>query len=238
MLLWLGLRRPHRREFVGLMLLDAVRAVALPSYLLGDYRKLWQADGEFLERRRQLDPHSNFAAERHFFLRSLLGLVKHLPGDTAEAGVFQGTSSWFICESLAPFGKRHHAFDSFEGISAPGDADGEHWFEGDLAASEDAVRNLLAPFGAEVHRGWIPDCFANAGIAHLCFAHIDVDLYEPTLESMRFFYPRLVPGGVLVCDDYGFLTCPGATRAVDEYMSDKPEEVIHAPTGQAFIVKQ
>jgi O-methyltransferase len=55
---------------------------------------------------------------------------------------------------------------------------------------------------------------------------------------MRFFYPRLVPGGVILCDDYGFTTCPGVRRAVDEFMADKPEHVVHVPTGHGFLVKQ
>ena len=54
---------------------------------------------------------------------------------------------------------------------------------------------------------------------------------------MKFFYPRLNSGGMIICDDYGFRTCPGARRAVDEYMSDKMESVIELPTGQAVIIK-
>jgi hypothetical protein len=67
--------------------------------------------------------------------------------------------------------------------------------------------------------------------------HIDVDLYQPTLDSIRFFYPRLAPGGIILCDDYGYSSCPGAKGAFDEYMKDRPEKIIHAPTGQAFIIK-
>jgi hypothetical protein len=67
---------------------------------------------------------------------------------------------------------------------------------------------------------------------------VDVDLYEATLGSLDFFYPRLVPGGMLVCDDYGFTTCPGATRAVDEFMSGRPEPIIHLPTGQGLVIKR
>ena len=47
-----------------------------------------------------------------------------------------------------------------------------------------------------------------------------------------------VPGGLLVFDDYGFSTCPGATRAVDEFMASRPEPVIEVPTGQAFVIKR
>src|SRR5688572_31529904 len=42
----------------------------------------------------------------------------------------------------------------------------------------------------------------------------DVDVYQPTRDSLEYFYPRLVTGGILVCDDYGW---PGARKAVDDF---------------------
>jgi hypothetical protein len=45
------------------------------------------------------------------------------------------------------------------------------------------------------------------------------------------------PGGVIICDDYGFESCPGATRALDDFLADKPERVLSMPAGGGFIVK-
>ena len=44
------------------------------------------------------------------------------------------------------------------------------------------------------------------------FIHIDVDLFEPTFESLKFFYPRLKKGGIIVCDDYNFTDFPGQKK--------------------------
>jgi len=52
-----------------------------------------------------------------------------------------------------------------------------------------------------------------------------------------FFYPRLSPGGILVCDDYMFTTCPGATQACDEFMADKPEKMISFASGGGYLIK-
>lgn len=41
----------------------------------------------------------------------------------------------------------------------------------------------------------------------------------------------------MVFDDYGFLSCPGAKLAVDQFFSDKPEYPCHLPTGQCFVIK-
>jgi hypothetical protein len=102
------------------------------------------------------------------------------------------------------------------------------------------VRRNLSDFASiAFYKGWIPDCFRGREEDRYAFVHVDVDLYQPTLEAFRFFYPRVVPGGLLVCDDSGcILTCPGARKAVDEFFADKPEAVIEVPTGQSFIVKQ
>ena len=84
----------------------------------------------------------------------------------------------------------------------------------------------------------IPDRFPDVADREFRFVHIDVDLYEPTLDSLAFFYPRLVTGGILLCDDYGFTTCPGARRAFDEMVHEWGlGGVIELPTGQGFVVK-
>ena len=97
--------------------------------------------------------------------------------------------------------------------------------------------NLEGCDGIHFYRGWIPERFAEVADRRFAFVHIDVDLYQPTLDSVAFFYQRLVPGGIIVCDDYGFTTCPGATRAMDEFMADKPEHIVHLPTGQGVIFR-
>ncbi len=44
-------------------------------------------------------------------------------------------------------------------------------------------------------------------------------------------------GGVIICDDYGFATCPGATKAIDEYLRDKPEKMVMLSDGGGFLIK-
>lgn len=87
------------------------------------------------------------------------------------------------------------------------------------------------------HKGWIPERFADVAQRKFCFVHVDVDLFQPTRDSLEFFYPRMVRGGIILCDDYGFTSCPGAQTAFDTYLADKPEKVVNLPTGQGFIVR-
>jgi hypothetical protein len=152
--------------------------------------------------------------------------------------VWEGASSALICAHLAGSGRLHHLFDSFAGLSPPGERDGSFWRAGDLAGSLERVRRRLHHDFVRFHPGWIPERFPDVADRRFCFVHVDVDLYEPTRAALEFFHPRLSPGGVVLFDDYGFSTCPGARRAVDEFAAGVPERIVEVPTGQAFLIKR
>jgi len=100
------------------------------------------------------------------------------------------------------------------------------------------VENNLSEFdNVKLYKGWIPERFQELESKSFAFVHIDVDLYEPTHDSITFFYPRLNSNGILLCDDYGFTTCPGATKAIDDFLSDKPEKMISLSCGGGFLIK-
>lgn len=213
----------------------------LPGYPMTWPQVEWFGDPDFtayLERFRET---RGFNAHRRWMVWQLLRLTAFLPGDTAECGVFHGAGSWLICAANAhrPMSHRHHLFDSFQGLSAPGSQDGQYWREGALSVGEREVSRNLLPFAEriELHKGWIPERFPDVEGKSFSFVHIDVDLYQPTLDSIAFFYDRLEPGAVLVCDDYACSTCPGATRAISEFLEDKPEKMLRLDAGGGFMIK-
>ena len=177
--------------------------------------------------------------DRKFVLYRMAQATRTLTGDTAECGCYKGGSSFLICLGRGARGP-HHIFDSFEGLSQPGANDGTAWHRGDMKSSLKKVRGRLQRFPwVEYHAGWIPDRFPDVAERQFALVHIDVDLYGPTRAALEFFYPRLVPGGFLVCDDYAALGCPGATQAFDEFIAGRPEErVIYVTSGQGFVVKR
>jgi hypothetical protein len=88
------------------------------------------------------------------------------------------------------------------------------------------------------HVGWIPHTFAAVEDRRFALVHIDVDLHAPTHDALVFFFERLEPNGIVVCDDYGSAYCPGARKAFDEFFADRPESIIELPTGQALVVRR
>jgi hypothetical protein len=187
-----------------------------------------------------------------------LGQAGRLEADVVECGCFRGHTSYVIASVLQArnFGGRFHIFDSFEGLSDVVDKDlqpiangpgakelqrlytpsaGGRLFGGDLARVQ---RNLGEFDFIDYYKGWIPERFAEVADKTFSFVHLDVDLYEPTLEGLKFFWPRLVDGGAIVVDDYGLNSWPGCTRATDEFLADmRPTLVLNTPAGGLVIIK-
>lgn len=205
----------------------------------------WFDDQQYREMWSRFPEANAGIAERRYNLFHLSRSVADLEGDTAECGVLHGAGSHIIM-SAAGGASTHHIFDSFEGLSEPGTEDETTaltpyvWKKHDLSVPEERVRRNLAAFGDRVayYKGWIPTRFNEVADRRFKLVHIDVDLYQPTYDALAFFYERMVPGGLIVCDDYGSTICPGAKQAFDEYMQDRPEAIVHLTTGQGFIAKR
>jgi len=89
-----------------------------------------------------------------------------------------------------------------------------------------------------IYKGWIPTRFNEIECKQFSFVHIDVDMYDPTFKSLEFFFPRLVKGGIIVCDDYNLKNFDGATKAWNKYLSKKKIQFIYKnPLGGSFLIK-
>lgn len=226
---------PHQK----FELAEAFSSLIYPEYKFSEFGRTFMEDIHLLANYSKFNENNNWhSLDRKFFLKELLKLTDSVDGETAECGVFNGASSFFICQHNQGKSKKHHLFDSFEGLSQPHAIDGTHWQANDLSCPEEKVKTNLNGFEFIVfHKGWIPFKFIDVRDTSFSFVHIDVDLYEPTLCSLDFFYNHLTSGGIILCDDYGFNTCPGAQMAMDEFFKDKSEAIIQSPTGQAFVIK-
>lgn len=221
----------------GLYVLGKIGKVLVPGYRY-TYPLAWWKNERFNEYLSRFDELDGLASDRHWMLAQLCRLVHDVPGDTAECGSFRGASSYLIC--LANRGRQrvHHVFDSFEGLSTPGPRDGSNWKHGEMAVPLDRVKQALDGLGpVQYHKGWIPERFHEVDDRTFSFVHVDVDLEQPTIDSVRFFYERLAPGGILLCDDYGFASCPAVAPAIDAFLADKPEKIIALSGGGGFFIK-
>ena len=205
----------------------------------------WAKDTHFKQVWCLFPKGDNTIQERRFNLFNLARTMRVVPGDLAECGVFHGGGSYLMLSANVGLGKHLFGFDSFEGLSEPGVLDQVEtdytfeWRKNDLSVGEAVAARNLAGFSDQVTllKGWIPERFSEVAGRRFSMVHIDVDLYEPTRDAARFFYPLLNIGGMIVCDDYGFESCPGARRAMDEVAAEFGTCVAHLTTGQGIVFK-
>ncbi len=157
-----------------------------------------------------------------------------LPGAMAEVGVFQGSSARMICEAKGD--KELHLFDTFEGLPESSAADKSVHRVGQYLVTLESVQEFLQGYpNVHFHKGLFPDSAVDVPDQKYAFVHLDVDLYESTLAGLDYFYPKMIPGGVILSHDYSILA--GVKQAFTEFLADKPEKPIELPSTQCLIVK-
>ena len=198
--------------------------------------KLWQ----------QVSPYTMTAPSAVYVLRDAVRHVveRDLPGAIVECGVWRGGSMLAVAQTLLDLGRSDvhlYLFDTFEGMPAPTSEDvlwtGES-AESLLAAEErhddsllwgqagiDGVASVMRsiPYPQEnVHlvQGMVEDTVPDEAPELIALLRIDTDWYASTKHELVHLYPLLVPGGVLIIDDYGWWR--GAGQATDEYFATNP----------------
>lgn len=193
---------------------------------------------------REVQPFTMTGPER---IQALIQAVNYLvdadlPGALVECGVWRGGSMMAAAQTLLKRGVRDrqlYLFDTFEGMPAPGAQDIDYtglaattrlgresksdprsgWC---IASLEDVTVNLLSTgYPADrIHlvQGRVEETLPAAAPAQIALLRLDTDWYESTRHELTHLYPRLVPGGVIIIDDYGHWQ--GARRAVDEYLQE------------------
>lgn len=164
----------------------------------------------------------------------------------AESGVYKGGGSFFIASILSQLGVSNfqlYSIDTFEGhskLDLKGDTGDGLQKAGDFnETSFESVQNYLSVHAnISVRKGRIQDVANSISDKKYCFVHLDMDIYQPTLFSLDFFDDKLLPGAVIVLDDYGFTSCPGVKKAVDEFLLSHPNyNVVPLLSGQCLLIK-
>jgi hypothetical protein len=177
-------------------------------------------------------------------------LVRDLPGDIVECGVYKGASLLSFARFLETFcpGDRTRkvlGFDHFKGLVGRDEKDGldarvgntaEGWnpatFRDTLFALVDAFnKDSFVPQRARVELvdGDVTETApayveANPGL-RIALLHLDMDLYAPTLAALEAFWPRILTGGVVLLDEYAIREWPGESEALEEFFDGRPPRI-------------
>lgn len=185
------------------------------------YRQLWkQGYGGAI---RALREYAQELDLRGAVLTHLAERIANVEGALAELGVYRGE---FSAKMNRLFPTRVlHLFDTFAGFDARDvarEAGYSRAVQGDFSdTSVELVKSRLPhPECAVFHRGFFPETARGLEEVRYALVHLDADLYGPTLEGLRYFYPRLSRGGVLLLHDYYNTRFSGVRAAADAYEAE------------------
>ena len=204
----------------------------------------WNKGDDFSKVYQKIKKNTHVDKYRCYELWSLTEQVLKLKeGDFIEIGVWRGGSGALVAKKVELSGQDSKVYlcDTFEGIVKKSDMD-THYANGDYSdTSKEIVMDLINTLeikNVEILKGIFPDY-----TSHLLedkkfrYCHIDVDVYKSAEDIVDWIWDKMVPGGVMVYDDYGFYTCEGIRKHIDKQMKKKDRLILHNLNGHAVVIK-
>jgi O-methyltransferase len=201
----------------------------LNEYRIEDYRVITSYVSQPLE-------------SRMIFLKNVAMLMqdKNNNAAVAEAGVFQGDFAKYINEYF--FGRKLYLFDTFEGFASKDIVFEENGGFSSAEASdynntneEMVLAKMKYPNLCVVKKGYFPETAIGID-EEFCFVNLDMDLYQPTSEGLRWFSKRMVRGGIILVHDYFADNFRGVKIAVDEFVQDANNNLSLMPIGDGVSI--
>ncbi|MCK9797318.1 TylF/MycF family methyltransferase [Pseudomonas sp. MAFF 302030] len=195
-------------------------------------------------------------ADYQWFWRVHMGLwaartAFKLQGDFVECGVNRGFLSSAIMHDLDwnYSGKRFFLLDTFAGLDESSLSDAE--VEGGVAERNrkeiasgfyttnfEAVQQNFAEWpGAILIQGSIPGTLDQIDAQRIAFLHIDLNCTQPEVAALDYLWDRLVPGAIVLLDDYAFYGYQPQKEGMDEWAANMGVAIASLPTGQGLLIK-
>ncbi len=165
-----------------------------------------------------------------------------LEGSLVECGVHMGLYSLVMMKALhfENSGKEMYLYDTFEGLSEDYSSAGERvQAQGvyDIDDWEKQVRESFSPYpNANVIRGKVPEILADTAPDPVSFLHIDMNAALAEISALNFFQSRIVPGEIILLDDFGRTENAEIGEAHKEWFGAIGREILELPTGQGIVL--
>lgn len=204
----------------------------------------WNSAAEFVSTYKLIQRNTLVDIYRCWELWMLAQQTAKREGAILEVGVWRGGTGALMAKSALLAGSNSPVYlcDTFEGVVKAGSQDtdykgGEH-ADTSPAIVEDLLRTLNIT-NVRILKGVFPNETAHLlePGARFKLCHIDVDVYQSAKDVMGWIWERMVPGGIVVYDDYGFKECEGITKYVNEQLTESDRLVLHNLNGHAVVIK-
>lgn len=160
-----------------------------------------------------------------------------LEGDFVECACYKGVTARIVCDTInfaEQMSKHYYLYDLFEhDPSMP-----HHHMPEHSQTLYDQVRQRFADVpNVTITQGRVPDSFEQAVPEKIAFLHLDLNNAEAEIGALEILFDRMVPGAVMVLDDYGWLGYRKQKIAEDDWMAKRGYHILELPTGQGLLIK-
>lgn len=169
--------------------------------------------------------------------------ASRLPGDMVECGVYRGGLSRTVIEYVG-FGRLPKTFfllDTFCGIPEDRILPEEHRLGRGLERYEECYEDVVRTFAhypnVTIIRGPVPDTLSQVTTERVCYLSLDMNSAAAETAALEHFWDKLVPGAIVLLDDYGFRDYAPQKYAMDAFAAERGISILSLPTGQGLIVK-
>ena len=186
---------------------------------------------------------------RHYIVYWSGAVASRISGGNArnfvEMGVCDGLTAWYASRARQNLncGGEFFLYDAWEGMRPDLLTESERKSAGSYSYLdiENTRRNLDLCGGDKFVfvKGYIPESFEQSSNPEkIAWMHIDLNSSMPTIASLNFFWDRLLPGGIVLLDDYAWPGYEDTRAEVDKWCLARSLDIFQFPTGQALITKQ
>lgn len=173
---------------------------------------------------------AEWRSDKDYYIKKLLRSVEDVGGVAVELGVYRGHSAEIIANNTD---KRLFLFDTFEGLPEGQEPSGHDTSDTSVQKVKEKISGEVKIMQGDVKKT-VRKFDDKPG-----FAHFDLDHFKPTLKALKNLYSKAMPNAIFLFDEYGDREWEEHEReAVDQFLKDKPEEVISLKTGQGFFIKK
>jgi len=171
-------------------------------------------------------------------------MVKNLEGDFVECGVNTGAYSRAVIEYIdfRSTNKTFYLLDTFEGLDPTQITEQEKLAGIQVYLTHynnvyEQVKATFIDFNVRVIKGIVPYTLGKCDAEKISYLSIDMNSVEPEIAAINFFWKKIVTGGVVILDDYGFPMHINQKVAFDEFFKNEKQSILCLPTGQGIIIK-
>lgn len=163
-------------------------------------------------------------------------------GDFVECGVnraFLSTSVMHATDFAAKSDRRFWLFDTYCGLDpdSVGDGDKAAHFNEYVDVYDFVCKSFEDMPNVRIVRGIVPESLQSVEIERVAYLSIDMNCAAPELAALEHFWPKLVPGAIVLLDDYGWKGHAAQKRVADDFAAAQGTQVLTLPTGQGVLIK-